>query len=753
MNTEANGKRGRHRWLRVMTAAVGVTAVALAMPACLDRPIEPQQPTTKAPSLQLYQSNKIDKIDLLFVIDNSISMADKQKVLAEAVPDLVKRLVQPNCLNEKGKETDNVVDTNGKCPDGHKPEFTPVADIHIGIVSSSLGSMGQLICDDPAKSSTIGLNDKGHLLARKADGTALTTWNNKGFLAWDPGHKKTPRGADDVDVMSAVFKDMVTGVGQTGCGYEMTLEAWRRFLVDPDPYEKANVNGLFSSGIGTDTELLNQRKDFLRSDSLVAIIMLSDENDCSLSYSRTPTQSFLYFDGTPEGLRQHLKDDTNDKDHANLRCFNQGGRYKEPLGDQLFPISRYVDSLTKTMVPVDYDSKEEVINPLFCSNPSDDRKSCKEPTRDPSLIFLAGIVGVPWQDIARDPKDLNKGYRTGSELGLTPAQYAERKLTAPNGLQPGQTLWDVILGPTNKDDHSIQGEPLDPFMIESVNKRTGKNPITGDDLEAARNEINRNEWDITDKGDLQYSCIFELPELPPCTNEAECDCADSKKVAGGNPLCNGEKVQARAKAYPGRRQLAVLKGVQDQAIVASVCPSQLIDDKAGRRDYGYRAAVRAIIDRLKGALQGECWKKRVTINKNAKPNEAPVACVVIEATKDDGSGCPPCQEKDGREDLNKTQTAAIESDSTFKARGLKCACVIKPVVGDALRSCVQDESPPPDVKGWCYVDPEQDPSHNAALVSGCPERERRMMRFAGKDIPKSNATTYLQCVGSTIAEQ
>ena len=108
MNTEANGKRGRHRWLRVMTAAVGVTAVALAMPACLDRPIEPQQPTTKAPSLQLYQSNKIDKIDLLFVIDNSISMADKQKVLAEAVPDLVKRLVQPNCLNEKGKETDNV---------------------------------------------------------------------------------------------------------------------------------------------------------------------------------------------------------------------------------------------------------------------------------------------------------------------------------------------------------------------------------------------------------------------------------------------------------------------------------------------------------------------------------------------------------------------------------------------------------------------------------------------------------------------
>lgn len=35
----------------------------------------------------------IDKIDLLFVVDNSASMADKQALLSQAVPGLVERLV------------------------------------------------------------------------------------------------------------------------------------------------------------------------------------------------------------------------------------------------------------------------------------------------------------------------------------------------------------------------------------------------------------------------------------------------------------------------------------------------------------------------------------------------------------------------------------------------------------------------------------------------------------------------------------
>src|SRR5512144_1995052 len=43
-----------------------------------------------------------DKIDLLFMIDNSISMSDKQAILRAAVPDLVNRLVNPICVDAQG---------------------------------------------------------------------------------------------------------------------------------------------------------------------------------------------------------------------------------------------------------------------------------------------------------------------------------------------------------------------------------------------------------------------------------------------------------------------------------------------------------------------------------------------------------------------------------------------------------------------------------------------------------------------------
>ncbi len=37
------------------------------------------------------------------MVDNSVSMGDKQNLLALSVPNLIKRLVQPNCLDATGK--------------------------------------------------------------------------------------------------------------------------------------------------------------------------------------------------------------------------------------------------------------------------------------------------------------------------------------------------------------------------------------------------------------------------------------------------------------------------------------------------------------------------------------------------------------------------------------------------------------------------------------------------------------------------
>jgi len=85
----------------------------------------------------------VNKVDLLFMIDNSASMGDKQAYLSAAIPDLVTRLVTPNCIDPSngsvvGTSTPSANGT-ATCPDGSQPEFPAVHDLHVGIVSSSLG--------------------------------------------------------------------------------------------------------------------------------------------------------------------------------------------------------------------------------------------------------------------------------------------------------------------------------------------------------------------------------------------------------------------------------------------------------------------------------------------------------------------------------------------------------------------------------------------------------------------------------------
>jgi hypothetical protein len=68
----------------------------------------------------------VGKLDVLFMIDNSASMGDKQALLQAAVPEMIGRLVNPNCVDTQG----NVVGTsqNGQCAQGHI-EFQPVHDM------------------------------------------------------------------------------------------------------------------------------------------------------------------------------------------------------------------------------------------------------------------------------------------------------------------------------------------------------------------------------------------------------------------------------------------------------------------------------------------------------------------------------------------------------------------------------------------------------------------------------------------------
>jgi hypothetical protein len=273
---------------------------------------------------------KTGKIDILFDIDNSSSMGDKQQYLQAAIPDLITRLVSPNCVDGAGNPilangVQLTSDTGGVCAMG-QPQFAPVTDMHIGVVTSALGGRGttsicqistttgatppdyleytsgsyQQFLTDAANDMFTGLtsvsknnDDQGHLINRTAppsDPNESPGQLPGDFLAWAPTATGDASGADTEPTTAQLetdTQDVIIGAGAFGCGIESQLESWYRFLVQPDPYASItttkNTQGLLvASWSGVDNTILQQRADFLRPDSAVLIVVFSDENDSEI---------------------------------------------------------------------------------------------------------------------------------------------------------------------------------------------------------------------------------------------------------------------------------------------------------------------------------------------------------------------------------------------------------------------------------------------------------------------------------------
>ena len=724
------------RLTRITTTLTLLCGGGFIAPACLSRPLEPIEHKSSVVITEALTQSKVDKIDILLAIDDSGSMADKQAILAVAVPDLVEALVNPPCLDADGQVAAEVDGPLADCPVGTQREFEPVLDIHIGVLSSSLGERGSpwASCD----------NDRGQLVTRLQGDGEQATYRDTGFLAWEPESGTDEPGLyKDVSALNSDLNAMVLGVGQTGCGHEAQMESWYRFLVDPNPYEEVVVEEGRAVPTGTDQDLLQQRKDFLRSDSLVAIVMLSDENDCSFR-----ADSFGYFTTAnaknvgimtlvpraecasnpndpccapcghaPESCSADPTCDgreiANDEQLLNLTCFDQKRRYGIDL---LYPTSRYVAGLTQTEIE---DRNGEVHpNPLLVS---DDGL-----VRGNDRVFLAGIVGVPWQLIARDPSDLSKGFKNKSE-------------------RDSSGVWDAILGNPAKNQ-----PPTDPHMIESIYPRDGLAPPSSG---PGTDPFNSHEYlpntTLPAIGDLQYACTFELPEPIDC-NTAPCDCNEAHST--DNPLCQAPdgsygNVQYRAKGYPGRRQLSVLKDLGDQGIIGSICPAQL--DRPGDRDFGYLPAVGAIVERLKQELSGPCLSRSLTPNP-----EKQVACIVLEAQALPDAGACNCNYAEGRAevaDMHQQAVAEAMSKPTSQAAGLNCFCEIEQLREGELDTCQNslDEEPAFEgglVHGWCYVDATTDRRiGNEALVDHCEPSERRAIRFVNDGEPVNDAHVFITC--------
>jgi hypothetical protein len=702
---------------------------------CLTRPAATSEPQVSTNFTSSVRNQVIDKIDLLFDIDNSASMGDKQTYLAQAIPDLISRLLTPNCVDaatgtiSSGPSTlTNGVASCAAYPNT-QPEFPAVHNLHLGIVTSSLGqrlseqqkdASGTIICNATANPvaplNTISSHndDQGHLIARSltyapGGGTAtegtvgdalVAAYNGPapggGFLDWFPMSaanagvaNNPPSGPVTVQAtLVSDFTEMVQGAGIYGCGIESQLESWYRFLVQPDPYASFAVNaGGQASWSGVDTTLLQERADFLRPDSLVAVIVLTDENDSEVDVRSLGGAGYLFMgagfqppmataacannpaDGTcttqataqnPNPPRYTALNDWGFD--PNLRHVHMRQKYGI---DPQYPWQRYVLGLTSPMVPDrlgEYPAGQnnyvfgdnDCTNPLFASSlPSGkalmgtvaSTTLCNLPvgTRTKDLIFYAIIGGVPHQLLHFDPTDAQK------------SQLSQADWVRILGTGPASLAIDTL----SNDPANFNYNGIDPHMYESDKDRTtitgvtfdttGTNALSAANSANGSDGTNGREW-TTDQPynmmtgsyvphvlpvDREYACIFPLAAPRDCTqaqNNYQCDCPNTATGITADqtpPLCDPKNPtsQVAAKAYPTIRELQVARLMGNNGIVSSLCPID-VNDNATKDDpnYGYRPAVATIINRLKNALTNQCLPQKLAVGTG---NSDQVPCLIL----------------------------------------------------------------------------------------------------------------------------
>ncbi len=205
-----------------MTAAAHLALLAAAA-GCADRSLSAVPPRPSGEQRQEIPVSSNRDIDILFVVDDSDSMAQEQGSLARNFPEFVR-----------------VLESIGDLP-----------DLHLGVVSSDVGTAPYEVADCE------GDGDDG-LLQVPATCPALTDGRRYIENLADPDAPGGRRvNVDPATTMAEQFACMAElGVG--GCGFEQHLESMRRAL--------DGRNG-----------------DFLRDDAFLAVIFIQDEDDCSAS--------------------------------------------------------------------------------------------------------------------------------------------------------------------------------------------------------------------------------------------------------------------------------------------------------------------------------------------------------------------------------------------------------------------------------------------------------------------------------------
>jgi hypothetical protein len=175
------------------------------------------------------------QLDLVFMIDDSPSMAPKVRKLAQQFPKLVQSLKDPS--------------------DGLYP------DLRVAIIDSDLGTGGAYASGACGLGTGPGFGDLGDFQMRGAAGCGVSA----DALWLDYAYGRAVNFDRALDI-GQVFGCLAGNLGAAGCGQEHQLQALELALAAP---------GLHQSQSG------GLQNTFLRPDAYLGLVILSDEDDCS----------------------------------------------------------------------------------------------------------------------------------------------------------------------------------------------------------------------------------------------------------------------------------------------------------------------------------------------------------------------------------------------------------------------------------------------------------------------------------------
>lgn len=241
-------------------------------------------------------SESFDTLDLLFVVDNTASMAATQVQLAQQLPEMIRVL------------TTGQVDADGDL------EFAPVTDMHIAFVSTDMGAPGITGLPDCGDDTGRPLGDDALFVSNPSATSVLGQSCDMlpSFVPFEPGVEPT------VQEFLLHQAGCLAVVGTDGCRHVMPLEAALKAL-----WARNDPSVTFLRGVGHG---LDVQADFVREDALLGIILVTDDDDCSTGDVTLLAPADQLFAGDPLS--------TVDR---NLRCMSAPNR--------LHPLGRYETAL------------------------------------------------------------------------------------------------------------------------------------------------------------------------------------------------------------------------------------------------------------------------------------------------------------------------------------------------------------------------------------------------------------------------